>query len=242
MEITEINSLLVVVVLLGSALTYYWNEPTFRTPLFATLLLVVWAGMFTPLMYLAAGLSTDFCDYTLADFDALMGIHLPSIVEWTAEHPTLKRVLEIAYASVGLQTALVLILNQTPSLFVRRFIIGSSVCLVAMCFFPAVGPFFYYAYEPSASQVAYLEHLIQCRETGLVLCKSAEGLITVPSFHAIWAVFLIASSGRLWIPATVLNVMVIAATLTTGWHYGTDVVIGLLVAGIVLLITRKNLT
>jgi len=240
MELTEINSLLLVVVLLGSALTYYWNEPTFRTPLSATLLLVVWAGVFTPLMYLAAGLDTQFVDSTLARCDKLMGIHLPSIVEWTSEHPTLKRVLEIAYASVALQTALVLILSPNPSLFVKRFIIGSSVCLVAMCLFPAVGPFFHYGYEMNTSQATYLSHLVDCRAYGLVLCKNAEGLITVPSFHAIWAILLIASSGRLWLPATLLNILVIYATVTTGWHYGTDVVIGLLVAGLVLTIARDK--
>jgi len=76
-------------------------------------------------------------------------------------------------------------------------------------------------------------------ETALGLIE--EGLITVPSFHVIWAVIL-AASARGWVRpfAWFLNAAVIAATITTGWHYGTDVVAGLLVALLVLLMETDN--
>lgn len=240
MPLTEIIKPIFIAILLMVALRYYWKYPKFRTPLLGTLCLVAWGGFYAPMMYLAAGLDRPFCDSTLAGWDAALSIHIPSIVEWTREHPAFDSLLRIAYASVGIQTAMVLVFSSMPGVFIKRFIIGSTVCLVAMCFMPAVGPFYHYAYEMVGRQEIYLQHLHACRENGLVLCTSGEGLITFPSFHTIWALFLMAAA-RGWVraPAVCLNILVILATMTTGWHYGIDTLMGLAIGTIIIFNSEK---
>jgi membrane-associated phospholipid phosphatase len=69
----------------------------------------------------------------------------------------------------------------------------------------------------------------------------AAGVVCFPSFHVIWAILC----GRaLWnfrvarIPLTVLCGMIVASTLTTGWHYLTDVVAGVVIAAFTLLLAE----
>jgi hypothetical protein len=233
--------MLAAALVLGAALWHYRLYPAFETPLAATLVLLLYGGFYTVAMYAVASTGAPLVDGNLMQLDAAMGIHLPSIVEWTAAHPTLKLLLEIAYASVALQTALVIIFCKNPWTFIYQFILGSLVCLWVFFFLPAVGPFASYGYGASETQDVYMAHLFGLRNGTMHLCcRSAQGLITAPSFHTIWAVILIAAS-RGWVRpfAIILNLAVIAATLTTGWHYGADVVAGLLVA-LLVIITYKD--
>ena len=85
---------------------------------------------------------------------------------------------------------------------------------------------------PSADQAHYLEHFRELRagaRSGLSFLD-AEGLITFPSFHTVWALLLVAACPRpLKAASVVLNSAVIVATLTTGWHYLSDVLAGIVV-------------
>jgi hypothetical protein len=239
MPFSEIQPLLFAALILSAALWYYRYEAAFRTLLGATLFMIVYCGVYTVLMYLAAGVGAPLVDYELMRLDALMGVHLPSIVKWAAEHPTLNLLLNIAYASVAVQTGLVLVFSKNPWAFVQRFVMGSLACLAVFIVWPAAGPFVSHGYPVCESQAVYLAHLEGLRSGWMHICvKNAQGLITVPSFHVIWAVFL-AAAARGWVRplAYLLNAAVIAATLTTGWHYGADVVSGLLVAVVILLLT-----
>ena len=67
-------------------------------------------------------------------------------------------------------------------------------------------------------------------------------LVTFPSFHTTWAILLayaFRGRRRWFIPAVILNAAVIAATLTTGWHYFTDVIGGVLLAVAVIWLTKR---
>ena len=65
-----------------------------------------------------------------------------------------------------------------------------------------------------------------------------EGIVCLPSFHAIWAVL---SAVTLWsvkplrIPSSILAVLIIASTVTSGGHYACDTVAGILLAGAAVL-------
>ena len=51
-----------------------------------------------------------------------------------------------------------------------------------------------------------------------------------PSFHTVWALLLVAACPRPFKPVSAgLNAAVIVATLTTGWHYLSDVLAGVVV-------------
>ena len=117
--------------------------------------------------------------------------------------------------------------------------------------FPALGPFTAYGFSPNADQTRYLDHLQSLREGRrlLVTWKEAEGLITFPSFHTTWAILLALAfrhRTRLFAASVFLNTLVVISTLTTGWHYLSDVLGGILVSAIVLvplsLLERRRAT
>ena len=63
------------------------------------------------------------------------------------------------------------------------------------------------------------------------------GIICFPSFHTIWSVLSVVA---LWpfrslrVPSSLLASLIVISTVTTGWHYMSDVFAGLLFAGISL--------
>jgi membrane-associated phospholipid phosphatase len=71
--------------------------------------------------------------------------------------------------------------------------------------------------------------------------RGAEGLISFPSFHTAWAI-LLALALRRWrvafLLSSILNAAVVAATLTTGWHYASDVLGGALVCAVAVALVR----
>jgi membrane-associated phospholipid phosphatase len=81
----------------------------------------------------------------------------------------------------------------------------------------------------------YVQHLHELRSGArdVVTWRNAEGLVTFPSFHTTWAILLAWSVRRrrgLNLAMGLLNLAVIASTLTTGLHYFIDVPGGALVA------------
>jgi membrane-associated phospholipid phosphatase len=62
-------------------------------------------------------------------------------------------------------------------------------------------------------------------------------IICFPSFHVIWALL---SARALWgfrmlrLPIAVLTPLIILSTITTGWHYASDVLGGLLIAALAI--------
>ncbi|MHC4372487.1 MAG: phosphatase PAP2 family protein, partial [Planctomycetota bacterium] len=181
---SELQSLLVAALVLTAALWHYRHEAAFRVPLEATLILLLYGGFYSILMYVCGTFGARLIDPELMRLDAMMGIHLPSIVEWAREHYQIGRALEIAYASVALQTGLVIIFRKNPYPFLKRFILGSMACLLCFILCPAAGPFASYGYPPNEAQATYLAHLEGLRSGWMfICCRNAQGLITVPSFH-----------------------------------------------------------
>lgn len=211
----------------------------------ALLHVTLFTACYSVLMYACGALNRPLIDDALMRFDAACGVHLPSIVEWAAARPHLQRGLQWAYNSLLLQTPLVIIVlgfagdARRLSRFVRQFMLATLVCAAVFAVAPAAGPFAAYGYAPNATQARYLAHLYELREGArtLVTWRGAEGLITFPSFHTTWALLLAwAFRGRpAWfIPGAVVNAAVIAATLTTGWHYFADVAGGIVLgAGVI---------
>ncbi|VWB43615.1 PAP2 family protein [Burkholderia lata] len=71
-----------------------------------------------------------------------------------------------------------------------------------------------------------------------------QGLVSMPSFHTMMAMFLVYSMRniRLVLPAViVLNVIMIASTITVGGHYLADVLAGIVCGAVVILVVRLGL-
>lgn len=228
--------------LLGAA-AYYYRDRSWQFVLCLTGLMhiTLFTSAFSVLMYCGGAIGQPFVDADLAAFDRACGVHLPSIVTWANQNPSISRMLEFAYHSVLLQTPLVIVVlgfrgKRMPlEAFVLQFMLGTLVTAIFFAAVPAEGPFAFYGYETNEMQARYLEHLHELRsgDRTVATWRSAEGLITFPSFHTTWAILLAyALRGHRFLSGFVyvVNGMVVLATMTLGWHYFADVVAGGVVA------------
>ncbi len=217
----------------------------FGSTAFALITLLAFSPCLTVMIYAGTPLYSPLIDSWLMQSDAALGISLPAIVQWAEQHSAINSFLQIVYDSVFLQTISIIFLlgllgdRIQLNRFVLQFMLSVTLISIIYFFLPAVGPFEAYGYTPSVSQARYLEHFHGFRNGSLtnISLISFEGMITFPSFHTTWAILLMAAMWHrkwLFIPALLLNLCVIAATLTTGWHYGTDVIAGGVVAAIVI--------
>ncbi len=222
-------------------LYYRWrNESDFVLCVNTLLHLVLFSSSYTILMYCLATFNSPLIDPVLVDVDAVLGCNLPAVVSWAKAHPTVERVLHLAYDTLLPQTALIaalgLVGDRRPlEVFVQRFMLSALLTVAVFYAYPAAGPFEAFGYEPNDAQARYMEHFEGLRDGEMVTIslQQAEGLITFPSFHATWAILLaLGCWHRRWLFAlsAVLNGMVLIATLTTGWHYLADVLAGIIVA------------
>lgn len=236
------------VVLLSVVGLYYRRrrEPDFVLCINALLHLVVFSSSYTVLMYCLATLGRPLIDAQLVGLDAWFGFHLPDLVNWMQSHPTADGILKFAYSTLLPQTALVTALgllgDRRPlEVFLQRFMLSALLAAAVFCLFPAAGPFEAYGFERDADQDRYMVHFEGLRdgEMTTLSLNEAEGLITFPSFHTTWAILLaLACAHRrvLFGFSALLNGMVVVSTMTTGWHYFSDVLAGIVLAVVVVVV------
>ena len=225
------------------------DVPQFVNLLSGFLCMVVFNLSLTILTYAGTPLSAPLADGLLMRMDSAMGIHLPTIVEWSRHHEVVNRLLNISYVSVLPSTLLaIVVLGMDRNLkrlqaFVLQFMVAGLLTTLVFFCLPAEGPFVSYGYELRPDQMRFLNHFhaLRAGDFPVVSMDHLEGLITFPSFHTTWAL-LVAYSFRYyrWLawPMLILNLMVVASTMTTGWHYGSDVVGGVLIAGAAVVVSR----
>ena len=161
-------------------------------------------------------------------------------------HPTADGILKFAYSTLLPQTALVTALgllgDRRPlEVFLQRFMLSALLAAAVFCLVPAAGPFEAYGFERDADQDRYMVHFEGLRdgEMTTLSLNEAEGLITFPSFHTTWAILLaLACAHRrvLFGFSALLNGMVVVSTMTTGWHYFSDVLAGIVLAVVVVVV------
>ena len=150
--------------------------------------------------------------------------------------------LYFIYFSVIPQTIFVLVWlgfrnDERLSLFLYRFMICGLVTAACFYFVPALGTS---RTNPTVWNIDPLRDLLALRSGALttVRWQAVEGIVTFPSFHAIWAILLILALPT-W-PIVVLNVLMVISTVTSGGHYVIDVVAGILVCAFVVPITDRQ--
>ena len=229
--------------LLGFAY-YRWRK---EKKLANLLVIAFWSLVFSNLyvfpMYLAARSPVGLSDGLLAQADAAMGLTVPDVLRFMDGRPGLSFLLDVGYQSLLLLTTLAIMLPPLCGQMGRakEYVIAvlASVLITFPLFavFQAEGPWGFYGYAPSADQQKYAD-AFSALKTGqwveLSFCHT-EGLITFPSFHTILAVL---AAFALWPircvrwPAALLAGLIVASTVTTGWHYVSDVVAGLVIAAV----------
>jgi membrane-associated phospholipid phosphatase len=212
----------------------------------ALAILVGTTAVFGPLTYAVATLRWPWSDNQLAAFDAAFGLSAGALVRWTAQHPAFDLLMRLVYSSVFPQIILVIVVlgfsaDRRLDIFLIRFMLGGLLTSAIFAFLPAQGTCVYFGTPTPDHYVPVLSELDRLRRgVAYVSWRDAQGIVTFPSFHTIWAVLLIAAfrGRRLFWPVAILNSLVLLSCVTTGMHYFVDVLGGLIVTLIAIVATR----
>ncbi len=117
--------------------------------------------------------------------------------------------------------------------FLVLFSLTNAIGLSLYFIFPAIGPMASYHYPLNPLENHYLNGVTQFRaQPHLFLNHFISGDISFPSFHTILALicaWVWRDFRWVFMPFSLWSVLIILSTLTTGWHYLTDVIGGILV-------------
>ncbi len=236
-----------------AALAHYYDryrqEASLAAALSAIGQLVLFTALAAPLSYVAASLGWPGNDARLAALDRALGLDWPAMLAWVKAHPTVGRVLTIAYASLTLQTAAIVmalaIARQLARLrvFVLAFMASALLSIVISAFLPADGIWTTYgllavdlpAPIPTERLTADFRVLYELRNgTFRTLgALGSEGIISFPSLHTAFGLIFAAAVRHLpyvrWI-GLVLNALMLISVPVHGAHYFVDMLGGAAVA------------
>jgi membrane-associated phospholipid phosphatase len=171
-------------------------------------------------------------------FDASLHINIPAMMAWALRHPEINKILTACY-NWSLHP-LVLAAIFLPALLgkrvaAQRFVLSNALSFVLalpfMLFLPAVGPWVGWHFTPNPLQQQCEATIHALRQGSLIIKDTFGGIVCLPSFHVFWAVvsaYALYPFRFLRYPAIVLALLISFSTMTTGWHYGVDVVAGFL--------------
>jgi PAP2 superfamily len=172
--------------------------------------------------------------------DEFLGIRIPDIMAFTARHPFLDWLSRFSYARFLhplLLGAIFLPALVGKKEVAQRFLLANAFAFVlaipCMVMLPAVGPWVGWHFAPTHLQQACQASIESLRRGSIPNSDFFGGIICFPSFHVFWA--LVSAHALqpfrfLRYPAIVAAGLVVLSTMTTGWHYGIDVIGGILLA------------
>ncbi|MCX7121489.1 MAG: phosphatase PAP2 family protein [Gammaproteobacteria bacterium] len=178
-------------------------------------------------------------DYLIRHLDRMIGFHLTPILQITHDHPKYDNFVLPFYFSIfffihSLPVALAIIENKKAMYhYYCSFLLCIIIGYLAYYFFPtmtspaAIYPhIFFTAFQLNTLHQFQLEHLHRIIHFNLV-----GGIVSFPSYHAAWATLIVYF---LW-PyakyfALIYGVILLLATLATGWHYFFDILGGIFIA------------
>jgi hypothetical protein len=226
----------------------YWHEKGKVDLRDATMTIpwVLFLAATLPLLVLAAArLDLPLQDANLARLDGLFGISVPQIVTWSSRH----WVGSLVNRTYTLLSPLLTISIFLPALtgkvrnaqqFVLANLIAFTVGLPLFALMPAIGPWYGYHFPATSHQIDCQSAILLFRAPDHQVTH-LDAIICFPSFHVIWAIFCAAA---LWghrflrVPVALLSGMIVVSTVTTGWHYFSDVLAGIAVAGLSLAVAK----
>jgi membrane-associated phospholipid phosphatase len=224
-----------------SALLHRRNPAAAR---FAAAVAQIWAlSDAGAILSYAAMAATPFAmaDATLARWDAALGFDWMAWYAWVHAHPAVHVVLAYAYGSAPIQVVLLILYfgyadRRRVDELLLAGLLPVAIITPVMVLLPAIGAWSQHGVgiEPWRADILAL------RDHALPVIAQTQGIISFPSYHTVLGVVLAyAARGRKWfIPSLCLNLLLIAAVMTEGAHYGVDVLSGLAVAFVSIAATR----
>jgi membrane-associated phospholipid phosphatase len=178
-------------------------------------------------------------DKYLVIIDQWMGFHTQALLNWTYAHPRLQSIFVYCYSSLGLELVflplIVAALGDKSAIqnYFLAFVISYIIGMTIYYFIPTAGPTVIFKnphFLPEQHDTFLKFFEIHHR---ILLTTTEGGMIAFPSFHVLWACFMVYLCRHhkwLFFPILVLNIGIIASTVFLGWHYLTDVIGGILLA------------
>lgn len=179
-----------------------------------------------------------FKDSWLVCTDNALGTSVPRLVGWLSHHVLLRMVLDTSYQFL---VAFLLIAAVCPALAGKKlaaehFLLANSIAFIMalpiVLVMPAIGPWAGYHVVGSPDQRSY-EASIRALHGSMSAAIESRSGITFPSFHVVWAIlsaYCLSSFKRIRFALILTAAMIVISTVTTGWHYFTDVLGGVMLA------------
>jgi len=188
------------------------------------------------LMQICGRSPAPLVDLGLSRIDAAMHFSALSVMKWIHSFRYLRVALILAYVSLPLLMLLALMLPTLQGKYrqSRQYIVAVTIAALftaaIFALWPAVGPWVVYGYKPAPDQTAAQDYLLALKSTSSVrMNMDVAAIVSFPSFHVVLA--LLSAAGlwqcRKFRPLLVaLSTAICISTVTTGWHYMTDVLGG----------------
>jgi membrane-associated phospholipid phosphatase len=212
----------------------------------------IWAVLVTNVLALLFPLASrnqrPFVDSTLAAMDGRLHFSTAFVAHLTAR----SQLAAASNISYGLMIPLILGALFIPAIYgrpleSRRFIaaiaIAAFVTAAITALWPSTGPWVTESIEPTKAQAgvtAYLARLHSCAPVALDVENA--GIVSFPSFHVVFAVlaaWALQSFRFIRLCAWPIAGLIVVSTVTTGWHYGVDVLGGFALSALSIAMARK---
>ena len=201
-------------------------------------LMIPWGILFIVLIkqsiLIATARAFPLRDQLFRHWDESLGLRIPDLVRW-ASHNALGQLVSRSYVWLEpmMVCAVLLPLIFARPVSVRRYVVANALAIVValpcILLLPAIGPWIGWGFAPDSAQQAW-DFGFRAVRAGTANHTNTVASVCLPSFHVFWA---LASAQALWflrwlrIPIAVLAAFIVCSTLTTGWHYGVDIIAGL---------------
>ena len=203
--------------------------------------LAIWAILYfqalAVTMQIAGRSPRPLVDAQLTALDRTMHFSTLAFARGVEHWPALHIALAVIYALVGpMLIAAVLVppvmgKGDASRRLVAGVVLAGIVTAIAFALWPAAGPWTTEGFHANREQQAVTHYLALLKSPAVVdLNKGDAGIVAFPSFHVLLAMMSALALGavrRLRVVAWTLAILVAVSTLTTGWHYLTDVLGGL---------------
>ena len=187
-------------------------------------------------------------DIHLLHFDQALGFSTPALLNWTAQHPHLKYLLENCYNAWLPEIALLPILATAIGKFklslryYSAFLMALIIAGLIYFFFPTLAPASVLHNPHFTTDQINLVHNFYLRRAGNPNLLPSSGLIAFPSPHVIGATLVVILGWNIRIlryPIIILNAALVFATLALGFHYLADVIAATLISSICFYLSCK---
>jgi len=220
--------------------------------LIETCQLAIWAVLTTNtlslLIQIAGRSPRPLIDHALDSMDAWAHFSTSFLVHLVARAPLVGVGLDIIYF---LLAPLIIAAILIPTLCghaeaARRYVFGIVIAAIVTAalsaLWPAVGPWTIQDIKPTKEQAGVAAYLMRLKSSAPVeLDMNNAGIVSFPSFHVVLAILsavALSAIRRLRAGAWALAGLICISTITTGWHYGIDILGGVILAILTIIVTR----